>query len=165
MRSVRERDGLATVNGGVELGAVDQIAGVVNGQVLVPMHELAGTDLGVGVEQGVGCLLGRQTVANLGSDERRYVVQFHIGGASEGVQHLGAGCSLGHSGDLRRERRQRSATAYSMCGCGGVVYERFGGGCGGGLCSERESCRDKGECGEGCGFHFDFSLEQFFGLG
>ena len=31
MRSVRERDGLATVNRGVELGAIGQIAGVVHG--------------------------------------------------------------------------------------------------------------------------------------
>ena len=167
MRSVRERDGLATVNRGVELGAIGQIAGVVDGQVLAEVYELACTDLRVGVDQGVGRLLGRQGFTNFWSDERRYVVQFHIGCTGEGVQHLGARCSHRHSRNLRRKRRQCDATA--ACGtCGGwdaVVHGRFGGGCGGGLRREGESCRDKGECRKGCGFLFDFSVEQFCDLG
>ena len=166
MRSVGERDGLAAINGGVELGAVGQIAGVVNGQVLVQMYELACTDLRVGVDQGVGGLLGRQSVTNLRSDERRDVLQFHVGRTGQGIQRLGARCSHWHSGNLRREGRQRGATASGACGgWDAVVYGRFGSGRGGGLCRERKSCRDKGECREGCGFHFDFSVEQFCSLG
>jgi len=54
--TVGEGDGFAAVDGGVEFGAVGEIAGVVDGVELAGLGESSGTEEGIDVDEGVGDL-------------------------------------------------------------------------------------------------------------
>ncbi len=165
--AVGEADGLAAVEGGVKLGAVGEIAGVVDGVPHLLVAEFTGTDLGVDVEEGVGGGTGAQAIADLGGDERGDVVELKVGGLGEGVKGLGAGCVGGEGGDLGRDGGEGDAAAEARGVHGGGVMDGdagAGGGAGSGLCGE--GGRGYGEEGEGeGGFHVVISLAEGGGCG
>ena len=101
--AVGEGDGLAAIDGGVELGAVGEVAGVVDGVELAGQGEGAGADDGVDVDERVGGFLAGEVGAELRADERGDVVEVSVGGVGEGVEDLGAGCAGRKGGDLGRD--------------------------------------------------------------
>ena len=108
--AVGKADGLAAINGGVELGAVCEVAGVVDGVELAGLGGLAGADLGVDIEQREGGGLAGKGFLYLRAEQRRRVVELGGGCARQRIERLGA-CddAGGKRWDLRRELRQLGA--------------------------------------------------------
>ncbi len=98
--AVGEGEGLAAVDGGVELGAVGEVAGVVDGVELVRRGELAGADFGVDVVEGEAGGLKPEGLAEFGTFERRDVIELDAGLDGDGVEGLGAGQAGGSAGIL-----------------------------------------------------------------
>ena len=91
-RPVGEGDGLATVDGGVELGAVGEPAGVVDGVVTALLGEGASADDDVDVAEGVerlGCAINFGDVGRV------------VGGVGSGGYGLCCCCRCGGGGCVR----------------------------------------------------------------
>ena len=71
------------VVGGVELGAVDQIAGVVDGIPLLRSGERARAGLGVNVAKREGDGIDAEGLADAGSQLRRDIAEFDVGNGAE----------------------------------------------------------------------------------
>ena len=132
--AVGEGDGVSPmVDGGVEFGAVGEIAGVVDGVPLVRCSEFAGADLCVDVVEGDDGGLKAKGLAQAGAFEWRDILELYRGFGDEGVERLGAGGAGGKRGNLWGEFRQlgadwsggRSGRVRGGCGCA-----VGGGGCG-----------------------------------
>ena len=125
MLAVLDADGLA-IDGGVKLGAVDEIAGVVDGVPLVRNGELAGADLSVDVVEGEGGGLDAKGLAELFlAFEGRDVAELGARFNRDGVERFGAWGAGGESGDFGRELGHSGAGRLCRMG-------RSGGGMGSG---------------------------------
>lgn len=91
---------LRVFGGGVEYGAVLQIAGVEDAVPLVRRGRLASSDLGIDVGERESDRIDAEILAHAGGQGRRRVAGLHRRDGGQGVYRLGAGCASGQRRDL-----------------------------------------------------------------
>ena len=121
LRALLEGEGASVLGwliGGVEFGAIDEVAGVFDGVPLVRGEESPGADFGVDVAEGDGLwrLDMPSASAQTGVFHGRDVEEFDGRVDGDGVERLGAGRARGKRGNFRRERRQLDASGRSGSG-------------------------------------------------
>jgi len=84
----------------VELSAVGQVAGVVDGVPLVRRGQFAGTDFCVDVVERDGGGLKTKSFAKARAFEWRDILELYSGLRNEGVERIGAGGTGGKRGNL-----------------------------------------------------------------
>ena len=134
--AVGDRDGLAAVDGGVELGAVYEVAGVVDGVPLVRCGKFAGADFGVDIVEGeAGGFDTKGFQKRLRVLNRSDVIKTYGRHGDYGVERPGAGQTGGKRGNFGGERGDLGAGRLGgvrRSGCGVGAGGVSGSGCGGG---------------------------------